>query len=372
MNRFFATQSTAFVFLSLVMTAGCSGKEVGSTQNPVSGDSGTPKVDGGGARAGSGGGAQNTGGSGAGGAPSAGGSAGSGNGTMFCGVETCGPNTKCCPLTGKCYDPNGSTGCTGMGCAGVNGQPPDPSCCGNGLVFCPTNQGCYHAGCENCCAPDVTCNQQADCPSGFSCCYNSRRCYNPLIENCGGGPPACAADGSCPGNMVCCQLHGNCYDPGCTDCCPTTCAPQGTSCSAQMPCCNGGNCCSGVPIQPGHEYCAGNFGCPVSDRNAKHDITPLDPDQVLERVASMSISSWSYNDGDTGARHIGPMAQDFHDAFGTGSSDKCIPTVDANGVALAAIQALYRRVERLDGESRALRDENASLRRELDGMRKRR
>jgi hypothetical protein len=110
----------------------------------------------------------------------------------------------------------------------------------------------------------------------------------------------------------------------------------------------------------------------VSDRNAKHDIVPVDPDQVLERVAGMSISAWSYNEGDSGARHIGPMAQDFHDAFGTGTSDKCIPTVDSNGVALAAIQALYRRVERLDGESRSLRKENAALRRELDEVRKRR
>lgn len=110
----------------------------------------------------------------------------------------------------------------------------------------------------------------------------------------------------------------------------------------------------------------------MSDRNAKHDITSIDTDQVLERVAGMSISAWSYNEGDPGARHIGPMAQDFHEAFGTGDSDKCIPTVDANGVALAAIQALYRRVERLSDESRALHDENVALRRRLDELRKRR
>jgi hypothetical protein len=109
----------------------------------------------------------------------------------------------------------------------------------------------------------------------------------------------------------------------------------------------------------------------VSDRNAKHDITPIDPDQVLERVASMSISAWSYNDVDPSARHIGPMAQDFHEAFGTGNSDKCIPTVDANGVALAAIQALYRRVAHIDEETRALRQENAELQRELDRLRAR-
>jgi trimeric autotransporter adhesin len=126
-----------------------------------------------------------------------------------------------------------------------------------------------------------------------------------------------------------------------------------------------------VPVPPGQEYCSSDFGCPISDRNAKHDIVPVDTDRVLERVVRMSINEWSYNDIDPSARHIGPMAQDFHDAFGTGTSDKCIPTVDANGVALAAIQALYRRVEHIDEETRALRQENAELHREIDRLRAR-
>jgi len=54
------------------------------------------------------------------------------------------------------------------------------------------------------------------------------------------------------------------------------------------------------------------------------------------------------------------MAQDFNEAFGTGNSDKCIPTVDENGVALAAIQALYRSVSRLEEESQSRRHENTT------------
>jgi hypothetical protein len=96
----------------------------------------------------------------------------------------------------------------------------------------------------------------------------------------------------------------------------------------------------------------------------------VDPDAILERIASMPISEWSYNDQEPGVRHIGPMAQDFHGAFGTGSSDKCIPTVDENGVALAAIQALYQRVERLGLEGRELRQQNDALRREIEQLRK--
>jgi hypothetical protein len=90
---------------------------------------------------------------------------------------------------------------------------------------------------------------------------------------------------------------------------------------------------------------------------------------MLERVAAMPITEWSYNDVNPSARHIGPMAQDFHQAFGTGDTDTCIPTVDANGVALAAIQALYRRVSRLEEESQSLHRENATLRSELGRLR---
>jgi hypothetical protein len=63
------------------------------------------------------------------------------------------------------------------------------------------------------------------------------------------------------------------------------------------------------------------------------------------------------------------MAQDFRAAFGTGDNDRCIPTVDANGVALAAIQALSRRVEQLDRATRELRAQNASLRGEVTRLR---
>ena len=39
------------------------------------------------------------------------------------------------------------------------------------------------------------------------------------------------------------------------------------------------------------------------------------------------------------------MAQDFRRAFGMGQDDKHISTVDADGVALAAIQGLYKVVK---------------------------
>ncbi len=58
-------------------------------------------------------------------------------------------------------------------------------------------------------------------------------------------------------------------------------------------------------------------------------------------------------------QHIGPMAQDFYAAFGLGDSETAIGTLDADGVSLAAIQALYQRSQDLEAE-------NASLRQQMD------
>ncbi len=42
---------------------------------------------------------------------------------------------------------------------------------------------------------------------------------------------------------------------------------------------------------------------------------------------------------------MGPVAQDFSAAFGLGETDTMISTVDADGVALAAIQGLNAKLE---------------------------
>ena len=82
----------------------------------------------------------------------------------------------------------------------------------------------------------------------------------------------------------------------------------------------------------------------TSDRNAKENFAPVSPREVLDKVAALSISTWNFktmNDG----RHMGPMAQDFHAAFGLGGGDTTITSVDPDGVALAAIQGLNQKVE---------------------------
>ena len=48
------------------------------------------------------------------------------------------------------------------------------------------------------------------------------------------------------------------------------------------------------------------------------------------------------------------MAQDFYTAFKLGSSDKSIASIDASGVALAAIQGLYNKLEEKEARIKAL------------------
>jgi hypothetical protein len=97
-----------------------------------------------------------------------------------------------------------------------------------------------------------------------------------------------------------------------------------------------------------------------SDRSAKENVLAVDAEDVLEKVASMPISQWNFKN-DT-ARHVGPMAQDFHAAFGLGADDTAIATVDADGVALAAIQALNQKLEQKDAQIVELRHELKQLR----------
>ncbi|HUU95494.1 MAG TPA: peptidase S74, partial [Phycisphaerae bacterium] len=72
-----------------------------------------------------------------------------------------------------------------------------------------------------------------------------------------------------------------------------------------------------------------------------------------------------YKAQDASIRHMGPMAQDFHAAFGLGEDPLRISTIDADGVALAAVKALEARTRALQDENQELRETLAELQRAL-------
>ncbi|MHC4981383.1 MAG: tail fiber domain-containing protein [Planctomycetota bacterium] len=99
----------------------------------------------------------------------------------------------------------------------------------------------------------------------------------------------------------------------------------------------------------------------VSDRNVKENFEAVDPREVLERLASIPIETWSVKGQEQPVRHMGPMAQDFRAAYGLGTDDKHISTVDADGVALAAAKGLYGLVQEKDAEIVELRARLSAL-----------
>ncbi|MGD0262297.1 MAG: tail fiber domain-containing protein, partial [Verrucomicrobiota bacterium] len=115
-------------------------------------------------------------------------------------------------------------------------------------------------------------------------------------------------------------------------------------------------------VGTGGAYCNGTTWVNGSDRNSKEDFAAVNPREVLAKVSALPITEWKYKAEADGSKHLGPMAQDFHAAFGlNGPDDKHIATVDESGVALAAIQGLNQKVEEKDAEIQELKQSVAEL-----------
>jgi Chaperone of endosialidase len=99
----------------------------------------------------------------------------------------------------------------------------------------------------------------------------------------------------------------------------------------------------------------------LSDRNAKENFDDVNASEVLAKVAAMPIKTWNYKTQADSIRHIGPTAQDFKSAFGVGESETGITTVDADGVALAAIKGLAEELKERDREIEKLKTKSAEF-----------
>jgi hypothetical protein len=106
----------------------------------------------------------------------------------------------------------------------------------------------------------------------------------------------------------------------------------------------------------------------LSDRNSKEHILPVDAREVLRKVAVLPIATWNWKSQDPMISHMGPMAQDFHAAFGLGETPKGISTVDSEGVALAAIQGLHQLVQEKDREIAQLKAWKETLEQKLEAI----
>jgi hypothetical protein len=219
-------------------------------------------------------------------------------------------------------------------CSTNNTAPGEGGAC---AVACEIGRACCGATCVHLENDPFNCGT-----CGWKCVGNTPYCGDGL---CQAAPCDATTAGLCPPNSVCCGV--SCCGPGeicCQDQGPISRAPSCFSPTADQPTCSQG--------------CA-----PLckSDRNQKKNIAPADTSAILDRVARLSISTWTYTNEPTTVRHLGPMAQDFRASFGLGDDDRSYHSVDAHGVALAAIQALERiaaeqekRIDKLERDNREL------------------
>lgn len=105
---------------------------------------------------------------------------------------------------------------------------------------------------------------------------------------------------------------------------------------------------SGTPVTGARLLPGAGSWTTLSDVASKADFAEADHHDILEKVTELPTKTWRYVAENESIRHLGPTAQDFHEAFGLGGDPKGIDTVDADGVALASIKALN---EKLDAQS---------------------
>ncbi len=105
-----------------------------------------------------------------------------------------------------------------------------------------------------------------------------------------------------------------------------------------------------------------------SDVNSKYDIAAVDSRSLLRKIQALPVSTWRYKADETRALHLGPMAQDFHQAFGLGDSDQRISPRDAAGVALAGVKQLADIQKDKDAEIQQLRKAVAALQERLERL----
>jgi len=85
-----------------------------------------------------------------------------------------------------------------------------------------------------------------------------------------------------------------------------------------------------------------------SSRTLKNQFVSLEASTILAKLAALDIQQWTYIDRPK-EKHVGPVAEDFYEAFGLGQGNKNISTIDADGIMMLALQALKKENEELKG-----------------------
>jgi trimeric autotransporter adhesin len=109
---------------------------------------------------------------------------------------------------------------------------------------------------------------------------------------------------------------------------------------------------------------SGVFNC-TSSRYTKENFSLVSGNDTLSRLRRIPISTWNYISEGRNVRHMGPMAEDFYQAFKLGTGNTSIGVQDLAGVSLSAIQELDQRTTELQAKAA----EVDQLRQQVDELR---
>jgi hypothetical protein len=122
---------------------------------------------------------------------------------------------------------------------------------------------------------------------------------------------------------------------------------------------------------------SGVFNC-TSSRYTKQNFLAVNGEDVLARLRNVPVTTWNYISEGAQSKHMGPMAEDFYQAFGLGTGNTSIGVQDLAGVSLAAVKSLDQRtallqqrtieVEQLRAEVQQLRAANATMEQRLAAL----
>lgn len=121
---------------------------------------------------------------------------------------------------------------------------------------------------------------------------------------------------------------------------------------------------------------------PVSRSKEVFETTPVNPEEVLDRLETLEIHEWDRAGNESNVNYLGPSAEDFLDLFELGEDVERISVGDVDGVALAAIKELAtgldeqnaltdrheRRLERQQKTITDQRDDIEALRERLESI----
>jgi len=167
------------------------------------------------------------------------------------------------------------------------------------------------------------------------------------------GDPVCnVADGGAmppPGVPLCTTETegGACTSEG------TTCWPSNSTCGESLKCAK-----SDPKDNPG--------GCPISRVSHKKDIQYLSESEI-EALATearlMRLSTWRYKgEADLAKPHVGFLIDDMPESAAVEASGERVDLYGYTSMAIAATQSQDKRLDAMEKEMRALRDEVTSLR----------